>query len=86
MASTIGTAYPEPSFGWCANAPAAVPSKKTLATASRYFAVPMTSNDLVERPTTTAVPRPDAAHDALRSAPTNIRRLPALEAVEPHGI
>ena len=32
--------------------------------------VRMTSNDRFERPTTTTVPRPDAAHDAPRSAPT----------------
>jgi hypothetical protein len=33
-------------------------------------ALSVTSNDRVERPATTAVPRPDAAHDALRSART----------------
>jgi hypothetical protein len=30
----------------------------------------MTSNDRVERPATMTVPRPDAAHDVSRSAPT----------------
>src|ERR1700680_812653 len=40
------------------------------ATIAPGFHLGMRSNDRVERPSTTAVPRPDAAHDAPRSART----------------
>ena len=57
-----------------------------MAVLARMVAALMRANDRVERPATMTVPRTDAAHYASQSAPTNIRRLPALEAVEPHGI
>src|SRR5258707_5948116 len=48
---------------------------RSIATMVNFIAVPlfraaMMPNERVERPTTLLVPRPDAAHDVSRSAPT----------------
>jgi hypothetical protein len=48
-----------------------MPIKKPIATAEiRGLITFVRSNDRVERPATTPVPRPDAAHHGSRSAPT----------------
>ncbi len=51
-----------------------VRSSNWVLTCQLWAEYSMAANDRVERPTTMTVPRPDAAHDAPRSAPTNCLR------------